>query len=82
MSNELALLRRLDAGIEKLGIPPRQADVVRLRMQGLTRKEIARELSVSEQAVKNHITETYNRTGASTSVQLLRALLGAPIVEG
>lgn len=79
--NEALLLRRIDEGIERLHIPERGAEVVRLKVQGLTRKEIGYQLGISENTVKWHIVEAYNRTGASTGVQLVRALLGASIVE-
>jgi DNA-binding NarL/FixJ family response regulator len=45
-------------------ITPRQCEVLRLLRQGCTNKTIARELSLSEGAVKFHLAALFRRLGA------------------
>ena len=38
--------------------------------RGLTNRQIARELSISEQTVKNHLREIYGKSGTGNRVEL------------
>ena len=54
----------------ELGLTRRQQQLVPLISQGLTNKEIASQLNISEQTVKNHIHGIMRRTGASDRLQV------------
>jgi DNA-binding NarL/FixJ family response regulator len=44
----------------------REEEVLRLVAEGLTNKEIARQLRVSENTVKTHVTSLFNRLGVDS----------------
>ena len=54
----------------ELGLTRRQQQLIPLISQGLTNKEIASRLGISEQTVKNHIHEIMRRTGVSDRLQV------------
>jgi DNA-binding NarL/FixJ family response regulator len=47
-------------------LSPREEEVLRLVAEGLTNKEIARQLRVSENTVKTHVTSLFNRLGVDS----------------
>jgi len=55
-------------GKGRRGIPlsPREEEVLRLVAEGLTNKEIARQLKLSENTVKTHVTSLFNRLGVDS----------------
>ncbi|MDE3168680.1 MAG: response regulator transcription factor [Acidobacteriota bacterium] len=53
----------------------RQKQVVRLVAEGLTNRDIAAQLRLSEHTVRNYLFEIFNRTGVSTRVELVRYYL-------
>lgn len=53
----------------------READVLRLVMEGHANKEIAAELDCSEPAVKGIVQQLFHKTGARTRSQLVRVVL-------
>jgi DNA-binding NarL/FixJ family response regulator len=55
----------------ELGLTRRQQQLVPLIAQGYTNKEIAGELHLSEQTVKNHIHRILRRVGASDRLQVV-----------
>ena len=55
----------------ELGLSLREQQLVCLIRQGLTNKEIANRLSLSEQTVKNHIHRILKKTGASDRHELI-----------
>lgn len=54
----------------EFGLTRRQQQLVPLIAQGLTNKEIASHLNISEQTVKNHIHSILRRTGATDRLQV------------
>jgi len=54
-----------------LGLTRRQQQLVPLIAQGLTNKEIATNLNISEQTVKNHIHDIMKRVGANDRLQVI-----------
>jgi DNA-binding NarL/FixJ family response regulator len=47
----------------------REQDVVRWLAEGLTNSQIAHQLNLSENTVKNHLFRIYNKLGVSTRVE-------------
>jgi non-specific serine/threonine protein kinase len=50
-------------------LSPREQDVLRLVAEGLTNKEIARRLILSEHTIKSHLTSLFNKLGADSRAQ-------------
>jgi len=65
----------LDARIARLGLTPRQSEVVRLVAQGRSNKAVAAELHLSPSTVKRHLENAYDHTGARSRSALLALLL-------
>ncbi len=55
----------------ELGLTRRQQELIPLISQGLTNKEIASRLNLSEQTVKNHIHEIMRRMGSKDRLQVI-----------
>lgn len=55
----------------ELGLTRRQQQLVPLIAQGLTNKEIASHLRISEQTVKNHVHDIMRRVGANDRLQVI-----------
>jgi DNA-binding NarL/FixJ family response regulator len=55
----------------EFGLTRRQQQLVPLIAQGLTNKEIASQLNLSEQTIKNHIHRMLRRVGASDRLQVI-----------
>jgi DNA-binding CsgD family transcriptional regulator len=62
-----------DAVLEKLRISPREADVLKLLIEGKTNKEIADSLFVSLPTVKTHVSHLFAKTGAKNRMELAKA---------
>lgn len=60
----------------------RQADVVRLVAQGMSNRDVATQLGLSQHTVRNYMFEIFNRTGVSTRVELVRFFLHSEQAEG
>lgn len=54
-------------------LTPRQEDVLKLLMSGLSNKEISRTLNLSEETTKNHVTAVLRGLGVKTRVQAVLA---------
>lgn len=57
-------------------LSPRQQQIMEMTTRGYTAKEIAGELGVSHQTVKNHLYEVRLRLGASTTAQAVYLVYG------
>lgn len=55
----------------------REGEVVRLVMNGLTNREIATQLQLSEHTIKNHMFDIFEKLGISTRVELVLYALNA-----
>jgi len=53
-----------------LGLTKRELDIVSLIAQGGTNKEIAKDLGITEDTVKRHLTNIFNKVGTSTRLEL------------
>jgi DNA-binding NarL/FixJ family response regulator len=55
---------------QRLGLTPREREVLALVISGCTNKEIASQFSVSEETVKHHLTRMFDKVGASNRLEL------------
>ncbi|MFM8534882.1 MAG: response regulator transcription factor [Acidimicrobiia bacterium] len=60
------------AKIESLGITPRELEVLQLMAEGLSNKEMAERLFVSENTVKTHASRVFDKLGASRRTQAVQ----------
>jgi DNA-binding NarL/FixJ family response regulator len=51
------------------GLSPREAEVLRLVVEGLLNKQIAQRLGITERTVKAHLTSAYQRIGVADRTQ-------------
>ena len=61
---------RLDPTVEGR-VTKREAAVIRLAVEGLTNREIARELTLTEHTVKNYLFRVFDKLGVSNRVELV-----------
>lgn len=54
----------------QFGLTKRELDVVGAIVRGSANKDIAREFSISEDTVKHHLTNIFNKTGVSNRLEL------------
>lgn len=60
------------ARIEALGMTPRELEVLQLIAEGLSNKEMAERLFVSENTVKTHTSRVFDKLGASRRTQAVQ----------
>lgn len=70
LAQELACMFDLRLHV-KLGLTRRERELVPLLARGLTNKEIATHLNVSEQTVKNHVHRMIRKTGANKRLDVV-----------
>ena len=69
----------LEPGVSALtGLSERERDVVRRLAEGLTNKEIADRLGISQHTVKNYMFRIFEKLGVSSRVELLFFVLSQP----
>ena len=71
-------------GKGRRGIPlsPREEEVLRLVAEGLTNKEIARQLKLSENTVKTHVTSLFNRLGVDSRARAVAVAANEGRLDG
>jgi len=52
------------------GLTPRELEVVGLIVEGCSNKDIARQFTLSEETVKRHLSNIFDKTGVSTRLEL------------
>ena len=60
------------ARIEELGVTPRELEVLQLIAEGLSTREMAERLFVSENTVKTHVNRVLDKLGASRRTQAVQ----------
>lgn len=63
---------RDEAKVESLGITPRELEILTLIAEGLSTKEIAERVSVSENTVKTHSSRVFDKLGARRRTQAVQ----------
>lgn len=58
--------------VESLGITPRELEILQLIAEGLSNKEIAERVYVSENTVKTHSSSVFNKLGARRRTQAVQ----------
>ena len=66
--------RKVDPTVENR-MTKREGDVVRLAVEGLSNREIARELGLTEHTVKNYLFRVFEKLGVSNRVELVLSCL-------
>lgn len=54
----------------RYGLTPREVEIINAVTQGLTNKDIGQALSISEETVKRHLTNIFNKVGMSNRLEL------------
>ena len=66
-------LRKLEASrrqTKAFGLTRREIDIIKAVVSGCTNREIGQQMAISENTVKTHITHIFNKSGASSRVEL------------
>ena len=66
--------RKVDPTVENR-MTKREGDVVRLAVEGMSNREIARELGLTEHTVKNYLFRVFDKLGVSNRVELVLSCL-------
>lgn len=61
---------------EELGLPPRQADVLRCVLDGMPDKLIADATGISVSTVRTHLRRLFEKFGANDRVELILCMFG------
>lgn len=85
VSDLVAAVRELSMpqrrGRHPFGLTDRQIEIVRSVVAGLTNREIASRLRISEETVKHHLTQVFNKTGVSTRLELAMLAMQRGILD-
>jgi len=68
------------ASAERLGITPRELEILRLIAEGLSTREIAERVYVSENTVKTHASRLFSKLGARRRTQAVQRAKEAGLV--
>ena len=82
VSDALRKFRSVSSKSGRFNLTPRELDVIQSLVSGRANKEIARELSISEQTVKHHVTNIFNKTATSTRLELTLFVVENGLLEG
>lgn len=66
------LMKQAAAAPEKktYGLTPRELDVVTCIVEGCSNKDVAKQFAISEETVKRHLSNIFDKTGVSTRLEL------------
>jgi DNA-binding NarL/FixJ family response regulator len=59
----------------KIAFTPREAAIIDAVLSAQSNKAIAASIGISEQSVKNRLTQVYRKLGVSSRLELMRTLL-------
>lgn len=63
------------------GLTPRELEVVQSIVEGCSNKDIAKQFSISEETVKRHLSNTFDKTGVSTRLELALFAISHKLVD-
>jgi DNA-binding CsgD family transcriptional regulator len=69
------------ASVERLGVTPRELEILQLIAAGLSNREIAERLNVSENTVKTHSTRLFSKLNARRRTQAVQIAKEAGLVR-
>jgi DNA-binding NarL/FixJ family response regulator len=78
----MAPTARTSTAKQKFDLTPRELDIVGAVVQGFTNKDIAQKFSLSEQTVKHHLTNIFNKTGVSNRLELALFAINHRLASG
>ena len=61
---------------EELGLPPRQADILRCVLDGMSDKQIAGTTGISINTVRSHLRRLFDKFGSNDRVELILHMFG------
>jgi DNA-binding NarL/FixJ family response regulator len=76
---KLTATRRLD---KAFGLTPRELEIVRAVSEGCTNREIATRFAIGERTVKRHLTQAFNKLGASNRIELVQFAAHHRVLDG
>ena len=65
----------------RLGLTPRELEIVQTVTTGFTNREIAQRFSLSEETVKHHLTKIFSKLGVSNRLELALFAISQHLVE-
>jgi ATP/maltotriose-dependent transcriptional regulator MalT len=71
---------RNDAGLAQLGITPRELEILEAMAAGLSNREIAEKLFVSENTVKTHTARLFDKLSARRRTQAVQRAKEAGLI--
>ena len=63
------------------GLTPRELEVVQCIVEGCSNKDIAKQFTISEETVKRHLSNIFDKTGVSTRLELALFAISHKLVE-
>jgi two-component system nitrate/nitrite response regulator NarL len=63
------------------GLTPREVEVVTCIVEGCSNKDIARQFTISEETVKRHLSNIFDKTGVSTRLELALFAIAHKLVD-
>ena len=87
VANLLKALQQLTAQAAALperktyGLTPRELEVVTCIVEGCSNRDIAKQFSISEETVKRHLSNVFDKTGVSTRLELALFAIAHKLVE-
>jgi len=87
VANLLKALQQLTAQAAALperktyGLTPRELEVVTCIVEGCSNRDIAKQFTISEETVKRHLSNVFDKTGVSTRLELALFAIAHKLVE-
>jgi DNA-binding NarL/FixJ family response regulator len=78
---EAAPKTRRSARRPKLGLTPREIHVLKQVAAGLSNKQIAKRLGLSEKTVRNHLSRTFNKLGATNRTEAVMSAMRVGLLQ-